>query len=235
MNKKIEALLNKKEASASDYFDLVNEFDYSELKVQKNGRTLFELAINACDIRPLTSNLNIAGQEILYNAYEFGQKCAVAQISISDRDIESISAEIPKETDMFHIKADMTNGTELHIFIYHITTNTKLENKEEFEEIDVISFNEYLNDRTHIAKMVKIRDPFGLVTKFDDIINCTMKEDSDGQFTVEILGGNKTSISFPLVDDSCNEVFIQENNATDTILIHPYNQPFINITILVKK
>lgn len=235
MNKKIEAVLNKNDANASDYFDLVNEFEYSELKVQKDGRTLFELSINYCNELPNITSCIINNEEVFHNIYELGQKSTDAHLAIQGSAIEAISGQWLEETDAFLTKADMTNGTTLSVISYNVNTNTKLENKEDFEEIDVISFNEYLNDRTHIAKMVKIRDPFGLVTKFDDIINCTMKEDSDGQFTVEILGGNKTSISFPLVDDSCNEVFINENKATDTILIHPYGQPFINITILVKK
>ncbi len=39
--------------------------------------------------------------------------------------------------------------------------------------------------------------------------------------------------AFPLVDDSCNEIYLKESGFADTILIKPYGQPFMEIAIIV--
>ena len=88
---------------------------------------------------------------------------------------------------------------------------------------------DYLNDDTHKAMIVNIHDAFGLEVKLNDIKNCSLVE------TEEAYEMQIDSMTFPLVDDSCNEIYIKENSSCDTILIRPYGQPFMEVSILVAR
>lgn len=47
MSKAIENVLNNKDAKATDYFELVNTYEYSDLSVHKDGNTVISMSINA--------------------------------------------------------------------------------------------------------------------------------------------------------------------------------------------
>lgn len=103
------------------------------------------------------------------------------------------------------------------------------EKLERFYESDVFSLMDYLNDDTHKVMLVNIHDAFGLEVKLNDIKNCSLVE------TEEAYEMQIDSMTFPLVDDSCNEIYIKENSSCDTILIRPYGQPFLEISIFVSQ
>jgi len=63
----------------------------------------------------------------------------------------------------------------------------------------------------------------------NSVRNCTLTE------TEEAFEMLIDTMTFPLMDDSCNGIYIKEGNITDTILIRPYGQPFLEISILVSK
>lgn len=77
--------------------------------------------------------------------------------------------------------------------------------------------------------LVNIHDAFGLEVKLNDIKNCSLVE------TEEAYEMQIDSMTFPLVDDGCNKIYIKDNSSYDTILIRPYGQPFLEISILVSK
>ena len=47
MSKAVENILNNKDAKATDYFELVNTYEYSDLSVHKDGNTVISMSINA--------------------------------------------------------------------------------------------------------------------------------------------------------------------------------------------
>ena len=127
------------------------------------------------------------------------------------------------------IEINMKDGSRVGVCIYHTDTNAKRDVRERFYESDVFSLMDYLNDDTHKAMMVNIHDAFGLEIKLNDIKNCSVVE-TEESYEMQI-----DSMTFPLVDDSCNEICIKENPSCDTILIRPYGQPFLEISIFASK
>ena len=45
MSKAVENVLNNKDAKATDYFELVNTYEYSDLSVHKDGNTVISMSI----------------------------------------------------------------------------------------------------------------------------------------------------------------------------------------------
>lgn len=216
MNARIEAVLNNKDAKAEDYFELINLFEYSHMTLQKDGERILSMDINEFEAYP--------------NCFDLREKCCAAQYLVAESDIVSITGKMFKGMDTFFIEADMKDGSKLEVCIYSTNTNEKIEVSENYCETDVYSLKDYLNDKNHKVMMAIIRDSFGLEIKMNSVRNCTLIEETEGSYEMQI-----DTMTFPLMDDSCNEVFIKEGNTSDTILIRPYGQPFLEISILVVK
>lgn len=215
MSKAVETVLNNKEAKATDYFELINTYEYSDLSVHKDGNTVISMSINAF--------------EEFSGVYEFKQKCSTSHFTIEESNVESVTGKMLDNMDTCLIEINMKDGSRISICIYHTDTNAKREVRERFYESDVFSLMDYLNDDTHKAMIVNIHDAFGLEVKLNDIKNCSLVE------TEEAYEMQIDSMTFPLVDDSCNEIYIKENSSCDTILIRPYGQPFMEVSILVAR
>lgn len=215
MSKAVETVLNNKEAKATDYFELINTYEYSDLSVHKDGNTVISMSINAF--------------EEFSGVYEFKKKCSTSHFTIEESNVESVTGKMLDNMDTCLIEINMKDGSRISICIYHTDTNAKREVRERFYESDVFSLMDYLNDDTHKAMIVNIHDAFGLEVKLNDIKNCSLVE------TEEAYEMQIDSMTFPLVDDSCNEIYIKENSSCDTILIRPYGQPFMEVSILVAR
>lgn len=215
MSKAVENVLNNKDAKATDYFELVNTYEYSDLSVHKAGNTVISMSINAF--------------EEFSGVYEFKQKCSTSHFSIEKSNVESVTGKMLDNMDTCLIEINMKDESKISICVYHTDTNAKREVRERFYESDVFSLMDYLNDDAHKVMLVNIHDAFGLEIKLNDIKNCSLVE------TEEAYEMQIDSMTFPLVDDSCNEIYIKENSSCDTILIRPYGQPFLEISIFVSK
>ena len=215
MSKAVENVLNNKEAKATDYFELVNTYEYSDLSVHKDGNTIISMSINKF--------------EEFCGTYEFSQKCSTSHFTIEESNVESVTGKMLDNMDTCLIEINMKDESKISICVYHTNTNTKREVRERFYDSDVFSLMDYLKDDAHKVMLVNIHDVFGLEIKLNDIKNCSLVE------TEEAYEMQIDSMTFPLVDDGCNEIYIKDNSSYDTILIRPYGQPFLEISILVSK
>lgn len=215
MRTKIEAVLNNKDAKAQDYFELVNIYEYSQVTLQRDGKDVISMDINEVEAYP--------------GFFEFREKCTSTHYSVEKSNIASVTGRMLDGMDTFLIEADLKDGSKLAVVIYHVDTNEKREVSESYYESDVFSLMDYLNEEDHKVMMAIIHDSFGLEIKMNSVRNCTLTETEEA-FEMQI-----DTITFPLMDDSCNEIYIKEGSVTDTILIRPYGQPFLEISILVSK
>lgn len=214
-------LATKKDVTIEELLELVNVYDYSELTVIKNENTVMSMGINAFS--------SYGGK-----TYELTQKCNNTRYVIDSADIKSHSCRMLDGMDTLLIEIMMKDNSKICVCVYHVDTNWKRENHERYYESDVWSLHDYLNDETHTPMMANIHDAFGLVIKLNTLAHCTLSE-NDGSFVMQMNDGCGTSIEFPLVDDSCNEIYIKENETIDTILIRTYGQPFSEVMFCVRK
>ena len=161
--------------------------------------------------------------------FDFREKCTSTRFTVEESNIVSITGRMLDNEDTFLIEADLKDGSKLAVIIYHVDTNEKREVSESYYESDVFSLMDYLNEEDHKVMMAIIHDSFGLEIKINSVRNCTLAETEEAfEMQIDIM-------TFPLMDDSCNEIYIKEGSVTDTILIRPYGQPFLEISILVSK
>lgn len=216
MRTRIEAVLNNKDAKAQDYFDLVNIYEFSQVTLQRDGESILSMDIN---------EVNTWADK----TFDFREKCTSTRFTVEESNIVSITGRMLDNEDTFLIEADLKDGSKLAVIIYHVDTNEKREVSESYYESDVFSLMDYLNEEDHKVMMAIIHDSFGLEIKMNSVRNCTLTETEEA-FEMQI-----DTMTFPLMDDSCNEIYIKESSVTDTILIRPYGQPFLEISILVSK
>lgn len=216
MRTRIEAVLNNKDAKAQDYFELVNIYEYSQVTLQRDGESILSMDIN---------EVNTWADK----TFDFREKCTSTRFTVEESNIVSITGRMLDNEDTFLIEADLKDCSKLAVIIYHVDTNEKREVSESYYESDVFSLMDYLNEEDHKVMMAIIHDLFGLEIKMNSVRNCTLTETEEA-FEMQI-----DTMTFPLMDDSCNEIYIKEGSVTDTILIRPYGQPFLEISILVSK
>lgn len=216
MRTRIEAVLNNKDAKAQDYFELVNIYEFSQVTLQRDGESILSMNIN---------EVNTWSDK----TFDFREKCTSTRFTVEESNIVSITGRMLDNEDTFLIEADLKDGSKLAVIIYHVDTNEKREVSESYYESDVFSLMDYLNEEDHKVMMAIIHDSFGLEIKMNSVRNCTLTETEEA-FEMQI-----DTMTFPLMDDSCNEIYIKEGSVTDTILIRPYGQPFLEISILVSK
>lgn len=219
MNQSIKTVLNNQGATVKEYFELINLFDCSSLRLSKEGELIFSIDFNTF--------------REYKDVFEFSQKFGNAEYTIKKSDVKSFKAKMLEGMDTFHIVAELADGLQMGIFIYHTDTNTKVTEYEHYYEIGVEKLKEYLEDERHKAVMVRIRDVYAFEMKLSGIKEAYVAGDEEGGYSLCITD-TLASFDISLVDDSCNEVYLKEGH-TDSILIKPYGQPFMNIIIFVIK
>lgn len=224
MRTRIEAVLNNNDAKAQDYFELVNIYEYSQVTLHRDGNSILSMDIN--EVNTWSNNVT---RNSMDKAFDFREKCKSTRLTIEEKDIVSVTGRMLDGMDTFLIEADLKDDSKLTVVIYHVDTNEKRGVSESYYESDVFSLMDYLNEEDHKVMMAIIHDSFGLEIKMNSVRNCTLTE------TEEAFEMLIDTMTFPLMDDSCNGIYIKEGNITDTILIRPYGQPFLEISILVSK
>ena len=221
MNKAIETVLNNTQATAQDYFELVNQFDYSTITLQKDKKTVFEMAVNKV--------------EVYGDSIEFSQACTETHYALKEADIQSVEGELHEEADIFVITVVLNDGAKLSICIFHVSTNSAVLVKESFIEEDVYSLKDALDEVMENGNksylMTKVIDSFGLSIKLNNVQRVYVNESEDG-FELHI-GDAFTELTLPLVDDSCNGIYRKKSGCLEEWLIKPYGQPFMEIRIAI--
>lgn len=219
--KTIETVLNNTQATAQDYFNLVNQFDYSNITLQKDKKTVLEMAVNKV--------------EEYGDTIEFLQDCTETHYVLNLSDIQSIEGKLHEDADIFIITVELKDGTKLSICIFHISTNSATLVKESFIEEDVYtlkdSLDEVMENDNKSYLLAKVIDNFGLCMKLNNVQRAYVNEHEEG-FTLYI-SDNFTEIKLPLVDDSVNGIYRKKSGCMEEWLIKPYGQPFMEIRLVV--
>ena len=219
--KTIETVLNNTVATAQDYFNLVNQFDYSNITLQKDKKTVLEMAVNKV--------------EEYGDTIEFLQDYTGTHYVLNLSDIQSIEGKLHEDADIFIITVELKDGTKLNICIFHVSTNNAVLVKESFVEEDVYTFkndlDEVLANENKSYLLAKVTDNFGLSMKLNNVQRAYVDEDEEG-FTLYI-GDDFTEIKLPLVDDSVNGIYRKKSGSMEEWLIKPYGQPFMEIRLVV--
>lgn len=226
MSETFEAVKRGANITDERLFEAVNDFDLTTLSLRTaDKRTIMSMQINKC--------------EITEKGYEFSQSCTGFNdvlYELKAEDIVSIRAEYSEEANAFYVVCKLKNDMELWLVVVNVSN---MESQlSDFREMDMYELKDFLEDVLHekneyYCVSTRITDVFGFDAKLNPkrvYINTLDEDDwklhiSDDFNTFEV----------PVVDDSVNEFYIRGKEISKEIIVKPYGQPFMEISMLFFK
>lgn len=225
MNEAVEnkGSINEK---AEQIFEVVNQYVLTTLELLKGEERVVSMQVNH--------------YEKNYEGFKFTQTCQFneAGFVLKPADLVSVKSEYNNKVDTLYITCDLKNGMELWMTIFNMTNSKNEIDEERWNEIDVYSLQEFLDDVLHEKNdfycfLTKITDVFGFDIKMYNPIRTyvnTLQED-----WWLYIGDDFTTLEVPVVDDCVNLFYMKETEHSKEIIVKPYGQPFMEIKMLFFK
>lgn len=214
MNAKIERVLDNPKATAEDYFNLVNHFEYALLSVK--GAAVDEMDIN---------EFRAEGDRFEFLQKNTNTRCCFA------KNVASVVGGFSEEMDTFYITAEFDDGVVLNITIMNADNEPVLDDG--YYRLAPYELKEYLKKETYVPVTANFTDLFALRININNVESASVADD-DG-YTLYITDGAFTMIAVELFDDVCNEIALKEGEFIDKVVIKPYGQPFAEVTLMINK
>ena len=152
-------------------------------------------------------------------------------------DIISAEGEFNTDADTLYITCKLKN--ELTVYLMIINVSGSENRTDEYDEMDVYQLNDFLEDMLHekneyYCVFTRITDVFGFDLKMRNCIRTYINTLDDSDWKLHI-SDDFTSFEVPVTDDSINEIYVKDNAESRSIIVKPYNQPFMEIDMLFFK
>lgn len=227
MNKTVEAIKNGNKVTAEELFNVVN------------GYVLTTLSLRTQDKDSIMS-MQVNQFENFHGDYKFSQQCtgfnSVMYLLKAD-DLVMVDSQYNSKADALYITCELKNGMELWLMIVNVAGSETAVETEEFYETDVYSLQEFLDDTIHEKNeyyciLARITDVFGFDLKIRNPIR-TYINALDG--LALHISDNMNTFEVPVFDDSVNLIYMKETDSSKEIIVKPYGQPFMEISMLFFK
>lgn len=229
MNKTIEAVKNGQKATAKEFFELVNNFYITHIGLtSETGKTIMSMQANQYEFR--------------YDEHVFSQSCTTfdgVMYAVKAADILDVTAKYYQKSDCFRATCKLKDGKKLSMTIFHVTDSQN--ELKDYEEMDVEELKDFLEDALHkkngyYCVSAHITDMFG----FDMTINNparTFVDTLDQSDWKLHISDDFSVLEVPVSDDLVNEFYVKDNEETcvKTIVVKPFGQPFMEISMLFYK
>lgn len=223
MNSKIlKAVKNGNKATMEELFGLVNVAEITKLMIRKpEENTLMAMQINK--------------YEEMSENYIFSQSCVGYDdcfYTLKKDDIVSVATQYYEDIDTFYITSKLKTGMEmLLLFVNAAKVEKQLS---DFREIDLYELKEFLEETVcrkneYYCISARITDIFGFDVKMYP--RSVYINNLEEEWKLHI-SSDSDSVDIPVVDDSVNEFYIKEMNGSRKIIVKPFNQPFMEISML---
>ncbi len=227
MNKIVEAVKEGRKIETKVLFSVVNDFCLTRLAVKtSDGDSVVSMQVNKCEDRK--------------DEYEFSQTCIGfddVAYHLKKNDIISAEGEYNTDVDTLYITCKLKNSLTVYFMIINVSGS---ENRtDEYDEMDVYELNDFLEDVLHkkneyYCVFTRITDVFGFDLKMRNCIRTYVNTLDDSDWKLHI-SDDFTSFEVPVTDDSINEIYAKDNADSRSIIVKPYNQPFMEIDMLFFK
>lgn len=210
-----------------EYLDTLTSLKFDLIAVKtSDGDNIVSMQVNKC--------------EEYENEYEFSQTCigfdGVAYHLKKD-DIISAEGEYNTDADTLYITCKLKNSLTVYFMIINVSGSENRTDK--YDEMDVYQLNDFLEDVLHekneyYCVFTRITDVFGFDLKMRNCIRTYVNTLDDSDWKLHI-SDDFTSFEVPVTDDSINEIYVKDNAESRSIIVKPYNQPFMEIDMLFFK
>lgn len=221
----IRAIEGNVDITNEAWYEIVNYYSITQLILRSHaGRTIFAIPINQC--------------EETADTYEFSQSCTgynEAMYSLKKSDLVSVSAEYCEAANSLIMKCELNSGVELCLFVVNESFMGK--QLSDFREMDIYNLHDFMeevinNENEFCCVSVRVTDIYGLDIKLNPKRVYVNTLDDDWKLHIS---DDFNSFEVPITDDSINEFYIKDNETAKEIIVKPYGQSFMEISLLFFK
>lgn len=226
-NTTFEAIRNGQEVATEELFGLVNAYNFTDLVVQdENNHAIVKIPVNHF--------------EEYRGMYEFSQMYSDNGVYVAKKsDIVSVESDYREDMDTLFIKCQMDSDKKLFLVVYHVSTNFKATESNEYYEADLEDLQNFLentlgDDAEYHCGLARFTDKNGMNIKINapERTYINTLDDSDWKLHISDLS---TVLEVPVTDDDCNTFYRKDDGDTVTILVKPYEQPFAEIRMVFSR
>lgn len=223
--KMIRAIEGNVDITNEAWYEIVNYYSITQFILRSHaGRTIFAIPINQC--------------EETADTYEFSQSCTgynAAMYSLKKSDLVSVSAEYCEAANSLIMKCELNSGVELCLFVVNESFMGK--QLSDFREMDIYNLHDFMeevinNENEFCCVSVRVTDIYGLDIKLNPKRVYVNTLDDDWKLHIS---DDFNSFEVPITDDSINEFYIKDNETAKEIIVKPYGQSFMEISLLFFK
>lgn len=223
--KMIRAIEGNVDITNEAWYEIVNYYSITQLILRSHaGRTIFAIPINQC--------------EETADTYEFSQSCTgynAAMYSLKKSDLVSVSAEYCEAANSLIMKCELNSGVELCLFVVNESFMGK--QLSDFREMDIYNLHDFMeevinNENEFCCVSVRVTDIYGLDIKLNPKRVYVNTLDDDWKLHIS---DDFNSFEVPITDDFINEFYIKDNETAKEIIVKPYGQSFMEISLLFFK
>ena len=228
MNKIVKAVKEGQEIETKNLFNVVNDFYLTRLRVSKDGESVVSMQVNVCEEHA--------------EEYEFLQSCTMfddVAYRLRKADIDSVTSEYNAKVDTLYVTCELKNGLTVLLMIINITGSEN--DVKDYREMDVYELKDFLEDvinkkNGYYCMVTRITDVFGFDLKMHNSVRTYINTLDEDDRKLHI-SDDFTKFEVPITDDSINEIYVKDNEQSESksIVIKPFNQPFMEIDMLFLK
>ena len=229
MNEIITAVKSGQKVETKDLLNVVNDFWLTRLRLRTpDGKVIMSMQVNTC--------------KEYSDEYVFSQSCTMFDdvvYYLKKDNIEMVEGEYNSKVDTLYITCKLKDDLELFLMI--INTSGSLVETKDYNEMDVNELKGFLADVIHEKNgyyciLTRITDVFGFDLKINNPVRTYINTLDEEDWKLHI-GDDFTQFEIPVTDDSVNEIYVKddEESGSKNIVIKPYNQPFMEISMLFFK
>lgn len=227
MNKIVKNVKAGQKIETSELFNIVNDFSLTRLRLRnEDGKNIMSMQVNMCEEHA--------------DEYEFLQSCTMfddVAYHLKKDDIDSVTSEYNAKVDTLYITCNLKNGMSLLLMIIN-TIGSEIETKD-YDEMDVYELKEFLDDAIHekneyYCVVARITDVFGFDLKMHNPARTYINTLDDSDWKLHI-SDDFTEFEVPVTDDSVNEIYVKNDSGSKNIIVKPFNQSFVEISMLFFK
>ena len=227
MNKIVKGVKTEQKIETSELFNAVNDFCLTRLRLRnEDGKNIMSMQVNVCEEHA--------------DEYEFLQSCTMfddVAYYLKRDGIDFVTSEYNAKVDTLYITCNLKNGMSLLLMIIN-TVDSEIETKD-YDEMDVYELKEFLDDAIHekneyYCVVARITDVFGFDLKMHNPARTYINTLDDSDWKLHI-SDDFTEFEVPVTDDSINEIYVKDDSGSRNIIVKPFNQSFMEISMLFFK
>ncbi len=222
MKNVIEEVKNGQSVTIEELFPLVNKVMCTQVMIiSEENETILGFMANR-------------GEQ--YNGrYEFFQSNTLpstCMYKVKSSSITSIKCEYSKEMDSIFARCILSDGNTLVLQFWYVSESPVLQDCAELELLELKEFlDDTLANRTGYSCMcVTVTDMYGMNLKmYTNRVYINTLNDDEWKLHIS---DNSSTFEIPVVEDAVNEFYVRYDGSSQTIIVKPYGQPFMQIEML---